>query len=375
MSAGEESIEHLGRVSTFVWDLESRWQAESGQRRLDGSEGEVVLDIDVAFADRAVGGLGPPDDPGPPQPVGGAARHRGVVRRRAPRRRDHHASASRAASRRSRRSSTGSRTTTSAGASRSPTSGRSQATVDLDPVEGGTRVHLRWTVDGPGPADADTFAVDRAARSGRRWNDSRGCSTRERARSQHRRHGHDPLLIRGHHRATAARGLRGAPRSRSLPEVDRHGGRLVRRAETPRVGTRGRFRLAKGPIKGMLEMELTELDPDRRVVFQVTHPSLDWTAVSTLVAAGTGTRLTYAGRAPDARLATAARAVGRARGAQRRGGRGGPAEGAPGGDFRPHGSHRVSVRPRKRPTGPRRRRLGGAVSPVGGTRGAWFRCL
>ena len=65
--------------------------------------------------------------------------------------------------------------------------------------------------------------------------------------------------------------------------------------DTPRVGMRGRFRLAKGPIKGTLEMELTELDPDRRVVFRVTHPSLDWKAVSTLVASGTGTRLTYAG--------------------------------------------------------------------------------
>ena len=66
-------------------------------------------------------------------------------------------------------------------------------------------------------------------------------------------------------------------------------------ADTPRVGTRGRFRLAKGPIKGTLEMEVIEFDPDRRVVFRVTHPSLDWTAVSTLVAAGTGTRLTYGG--------------------------------------------------------------------------------
>lgn len=66
-------------------------------------------------------------------------------------------------------------------------------------------------------------------------------------------------------------------------------------ADTPRVGTRGRFRLAKGPIKGTLEMEITELDPDRRVVFQVTHPTLDWRSVSTLVAAGSGTRLTYAG--------------------------------------------------------------------------------
>jgi uncharacterized protein YndB with AHSA1/START domain len=65
--------------------------------------------------------------------------------------------------------------------------------------------------------------------------------------------------------------------------------------ETPRVGLKGRFRLAKGPIKGPLEMELTGLDPDRRVVFHVTHPILDWKAVSTLVPSGTGTRLTYAG--------------------------------------------------------------------------------
>ena len=50
MSAGEESIEHLGRVSTFVWDLEARWQAESAQRRLDGADGDVVLDIDVAIS-------------------------------------------------------------------------------------------------------------------------------------------------------------------------------------------------------------------------------------------------------------------------------------------------------------------------------------
>ena len=31
-----------------------------------------------------------------------------------------------------------------------PDVGPVEATVDLDPVEGGTRVHLRWTVDGPG---------------------------------------------------------------------------------------------------------------------------------------------------------------------------------------------------------------------------------
>jgi uncharacterized protein YndB with AHSA1/START domain len=66
-------------------------------------------------------------------------------------------------------------------------------------------------------------------------------------------------------------------------------------ADRPAVGTRGRFRLAKGPIKGMLDMELTDLEPDRRVVFRVSHPSLDWTAVSTLEPAGGGTTLTYAG--------------------------------------------------------------------------------
>jgi uncharacterized protein YndB with AHSA1/START domain len=66
-------------------------------------------------------------------------------------------------------------------------------------------------------------------------------------------------------------------------------------ASVPSVGMRGRFRLSKGPIKGMLDMELTGLDPDRRVAFHVTHPTLDWNAVSTLVPTDGGTRLTYAG--------------------------------------------------------------------------------
>jgi carbon monoxide dehydrogenase subunit G len=66
-------------------------------------------------------------------------------------------------------------------------------------------------------------------------------------------------------------------------------------ADGARVGTRGRFRLASGPIKGTLEMEVVELEPDRRVVIHVTHPNLDWTSVSTLEAVGPGTRLTYAG--------------------------------------------------------------------------------
>ncbi len=44
--AAEESIEHLGRVSTFTLDLEARWQAESGARRLDVENADLILDID-----------------------------------------------------------------------------------------------------------------------------------------------------------------------------------------------------------------------------------------------------------------------------------------------------------------------------------------
>jgi len=62
-----------------------------------------------------------------------------------------------------------------------------------------------------------------------------------------------------------------------------------------RVGTRGRFRMSEGPIKGMLDMEIVELEPDRRVVIRVTHPSLEWLAVTTLHPDEGGTRVTYAG--------------------------------------------------------------------------------
>jgi uncharacterized protein YndB with AHSA1/START domain len=63
----------------------------------------------------------------------------------------------------------------------------------------------------------------------------------------------------------------------------------------PAKGTTGRFRMTEGPIKGTLEMRITELDPDRRLVVKVSHPDLDWTAISTLAPDGSGTRLTYAG--------------------------------------------------------------------------------
>jgi uncharacterized protein DUF2652 len=46
MVEAEESIEHLGRVTTFTLDLEARWQAESGARRLDVGDADLILDLD-----------------------------------------------------------------------------------------------------------------------------------------------------------------------------------------------------------------------------------------------------------------------------------------------------------------------------------------
>ena len=53
LKAAEESIEHLGLVSTFTLDLEARWQADSGRRRLDLETGAVVVDIRTTIAAEA----------------------------------------------------------------------------------------------------------------------------------------------------------------------------------------------------------------------------------------------------------------------------------------------------------------------------------
>ena len=50
LRSGEESIEHLGRVTTFILDLEARWQAEIGVRRLEIDEEDVVLDVQATLA-------------------------------------------------------------------------------------------------------------------------------------------------------------------------------------------------------------------------------------------------------------------------------------------------------------------------------------
>jgi hypothetical protein len=50
LAATQESIEHLGQVSTFRLDLESRWRAESHLRRLDFVRARTILDIEATFA-------------------------------------------------------------------------------------------------------------------------------------------------------------------------------------------------------------------------------------------------------------------------------------------------------------------------------------
>ena len=49
MTAGEETIEHLGTVPTSTLDLEARWQAETGARRLEIVSGMPVIDLDVTI--------------------------------------------------------------------------------------------------------------------------------------------------------------------------------------------------------------------------------------------------------------------------------------------------------------------------------------
>lgn len=163
MVAGEESIEHLGAVPTFVWDLESRWRIETDRRLLDGSMGEVVLDVDMDLASQQSEVWAHLTTPalrgrweGPivieESSIGGR-RGVGTVTQCVTGRLatieevvdwqpyDH----------------IGWRLTV-------PDIGPVDATIDLDPVETGTRVHLRWTSEGPIDADAHaTLARDKQA--------------------------------------------------------------------------------------------------------------------------------------------------------------------------------------------------------------------
>ena len=50
LDRAEESVEHLGTVSTFTLDLEARWQAEGSQRRLDIAAADLAFVLDATLA-------------------------------------------------------------------------------------------------------------------------------------------------------------------------------------------------------------------------------------------------------------------------------------------------------------------------------------
>jgi hypothetical protein len=50
LRSGEEAIEHLGQVTTFTMDLEARWQRESEVRRVEIAEADVILDVQATLA-------------------------------------------------------------------------------------------------------------------------------------------------------------------------------------------------------------------------------------------------------------------------------------------------------------------------------------
>ena len=166
LTADTESIEHLGDVATHLWDLEARWQAEGGRRRLDAAGGDVVLDVEATIpGDASVvwGHLTAPalrsrwEGPLVVEETSGAGR-RGV--------------------------GTISQCVTGRLATLEeivdwqpydhigwrlavPGVGPVGATVDLDAIDGATRVRLRWAVSERGPAEDETFAsIEREKRAG-----------------------------------------------------------------------------------------------------------------------------------------------------------------------------------------------------------------
>ena len=165
LAAGEEAIEHLGPVATFTWDLEARWQAESARRRLDGSTGTAILDVEVTCAAEPSVVWAHLTSPalrsrweGPlvfEESTVGGRRGIGTVTQCV----------------------TGRLTTIEEVIDWQPHDhigwrlavpdvGPVDATVDLDSVDAGTRVHLRWV--GDGPADRDRAVLDRIGGEKRR---------------------------------------------------------------------------------------------------------------------------------------------------------------------------------------------------------------
>lgn len=155
---GGESIEHLGHIDTYTLDLEGRWQAESGERRLDIAEADVAFGVETILA----------ADPS----VVWAHLTSPALRTRweGPIRIDETTSGGRRGVGTTAQCVTGRLATLEEIVDWQPYErvawrlavadvGPVAATADLDPTEGGTRLRLRWAYLG-GPL-ADAGAVER----------------------------------------------------------------------------------------------------------------------------------------------------------------------------------------------------------------------
>lgn len=151
-----ESIEHFGEVEAFVLDLEARWQAETGRPRLEISMDRAAIDLSVlTHADPAVVWAhltSPSLRPRWEGPIiieetsAGARRGVGTIAQCV----------------------TGRLATVEEIVDWQPYDhvgwrlavpgvGAVEATVDLDAVDGGTRVQLRWAIPSGGPAGTESL--------------------------------------------------------------------------------------------------------------------------------------------------------------------------------------------------------------------------
>jgi uncharacterized protein YndB with AHSA1/START domain len=150
---GTESIEHLGRVDTFTLDLEARWQAETGERRVDISEADAAFGIEAILAAE-------------PSVVWAHLTSPALrTRWEGPIRIEETSAGGRRGVGTTGQCVTGRLATLEeivdwhpydrvAWRLAVPGVGPVAATADLDPTEGGTRLRLRWGYQGGTPADA-----------------------------------------------------------------------------------------------------------------------------------------------------------------------------------------------------------------------------
>jgi hypothetical protein len=165
LRSGGESIEHLGHVDTFTLDLEARWQAESGERRLHIADGDAAFGVEASL----------PADPA----VVWAHLTSPALRTRweGPIRIDEESAGGRRGVGTTAQCVTGRLATLEeivdwqpydrvAWRLAVPGVGPVAATADLDPTDSGTRLRLRWAYQGGAPADPgaiDQMRIDKEA--------------------------------------------------------------------------------------------------------------------------------------------------------------------------------------------------------------------